>query len=144
MGIAVLNPFADDDKKSELTTAQLIDNILKDPNQRRFAVEPKEDFGSIAGALIVDKNGKFGVLQLEGVTALPEDQDFQLWFIINGEDRVSGGVFDATDDHTALHFVELPDDFDAFEAAGVTVEPKGGSPAPTGASVLSAPLMPSQ
>lgn len=142
IGVALLNPFAGEDEFEGPTTAQLIENVLSDPNQRRFEVQPKDDFNTIAGALIVDESGKFGVLQLEGVTNLPEGQDFQMWFIIDGEDRISGGVFDSTSDQTVLHFVELPDNFDAFEAVGVTVEPDGGSPAPTGASVLSAPLNP--
>ncbi len=144
VGIIVLNPFAEDDETERITTAQRIENILNDPNQRRFEVQPKDDFNSIAGALIVDESGKFGVLQLEGVTNLPEGQDFQMWFIIDGEDRISGGVFDSTAENTVLHFVELPENFDAFESVGVTVEPDGGSPAPTGASVLSAPLLPTQ
>ena len=140
IGIVVLNPFAGDDEPQKPTTAQLINNVLNDPNNHLFVIEPKEDFSSIAGALIVDESGKFGVLQLEGVNELPADRDFQLWFIMDGEDRVSGGVFDPAADNTVLHFVTLPDNFASFEAAGVTVEPNGGSPAPTGASVLSASL----
>lgn len=78
--------------------------------------------GGDASALVV------GDRVLFSVTGLPQAgsaEDYQLW-LVEGEEMVSAGVFDASDGSAAL----------LVEAAGsagvaVTLEPAGGSPQPT-------------
>jgi anti-sigma-K factor RskA len=67
---------------------------------------------------------------------LGPDQQYQLWLIKDG--RISGGVFDVGDDGYGSLTVRAPDPLDSY-TFGVTVEPAGGSPGPTGPRVLASP-----
>lgn len=82
------------------------------------AVVPTED-----GALLV----------AEGLADPPEDRTYQLW-LLEGTEPVSGGTFDV-DDGRAI--VEVDRSLEGFDGAAVTVEPEGGSPAPTTEPVVS-------
>ncbi len=53
---------------------------------------------------------------------------------ITGEGPASAGIFGGTDSMEQL--VNLPTDFFGADAVGVSVEPRGGSPQPTGDIVL--------
>lgn len=68
-----------------------------------------------------------------GLEAPPDDHTYQLWFIRGGK-PVSGGTFGAGDGVVVL---QTPDRLDGIDAAAVTVEPEGGSRAPTTDPVIS-------
>ena len=65
---------------------------------------------------------------VDALPALPSDQDYQLWYI-NGEGPLSAGTFDSTGQGTVWRV--LDGTMHAGDAVGVTVEPNGGSDAPT-------------
>lgn len=69
------------------------------------------------------------ILVGSGLTAAGSDQTYQLWTIA-GETPASAGVFDPDDDGALDHIVDAPGS--SPDAWAVTMEPKGGSPAPTG------------
>jgi anti-sigma-K factor RskA len=75
-------------------------------------------------------------LSVAGLPALPPDQQYQLWFIQPDQMRVSGGVFRVTAAGTAVVDILLPADYRTYQRVGITVEPAGGSPTPTGPNVL--------
>jgi anti-sigma-K factor RskA len=137
---AIVRNFSEDKEKPGSTTAELIDRILHDPDSQDFTVEPQPAFASIEGRLLVDVEAEYGVLQLTGVAPLPPEQDYQVWFVRDGEDRFSGGVFSPTADNRVLALVNLPNEFATYQVLGVTIEPRGGSPGPTGDAVLRAML----
>ena len=68
-----------------------------------------------------------GVLAMSGVEDLPGDATYQLW-LIGEEGPVPAGTF-RSDDGSVGFLVE--GDFGAATAAGITIEPVGGSPQPT-------------
>jgi anti-sigma-K factor RskA len=70
------------------------------------------------------------VFRTDGLPDLPADQAYQLW-VISGDGATSAGVLGRTGDLEQV--VEGVDDADAL---GLTVEPSGGSDAPTGDLVL--------
>ncbi|MFC5928278.1 hypothetical protein D6T64_17895 [Cryobacterium melibiosiphilum] len=65
---------------------------------------------------------------VDELPALPSDQDYQLWYI-NGDGPLSAGTFDSTGEGTVWRV--LDGTMHAGDAVGVTVEPNGGSDAPT-------------
>ena len=69
------------------------------------------------------------VIIADNMPAAPLGKDYQIWLDIPGKGMVSAGVMP----HDAKPTVTMPLDGDAAVAtgAGITMEPTGGSPAPT-------------
>jgi hypothetical protein len=85
------------------------------------------------GHLFVSSNRRDWRLQVRGLTPEGEAQDYQLWFIVDGVPR-SGGVFDARLGAVAeLSAGAMPT---GTSVVAITLEKKGGSPAPTAAILL--------
>jgi anti-sigma-K factor RskA len=87
--------------------------------------------------LVMSRDTRTGTLVVDGLNPLAEDQQYQLWLIDNGE-RTSGGVFSVNQDGYGYLRVSSPRRLGGFDSFGVTVEPLGGSPGPTGPKVLGA------
>jgi anti-sigma-K factor RskA len=76
---------------------------------------------------------------MRGLPRLDPAHQYQLWLVKDGERR-SGGVFDADEYGYANLLLRVPRDFRGFTAIGVSVEPAGGSPGPTGDHVAGGKL----
>lgn len=76
------------------------------------------------------------VLTTDDAPEIPSDRSFELWFI-RGDQPISAGVFDPSDDVTAL----LSGEFEPGDIVAVTVEQKGGSPdgSPTTDPIITIP-----
>jgi anti-sigma-K factor RskA len=72
-------------------------------------------------------------LVVSGLSKAPDDRDYQLW-LFRGDEPVSGGVFEVTDEELALFRTDMS--LEGFTGAAVTIEPSGGSRAPTGRLVI--------
>lgn len=141
LGVLLLLNALSSNPTSPPDPTRTIEQVLANPQAQVFPISPQEGFDSIQGRLVVDPDHQVAVLHLIGVQDLPPEQDYQFWMVRDGIDRFDGGVFDAAGGtRDTLHLVNLPQDFGAYEAAGVTIEPAGGSPGPTGAQVLSVSL----
>lgn len=94
------------------------------------------------GTLIYEPDRKVGVLNVRGLDVVPEDRVYQIWMIDPQDNRVSGGLFTVLDqESTYVSFViQLENPFQSYEAVGITIEPAGGSPAPTGPKVIGTDL----
>lgn len=77
------------------------------------------------------------VLVVDGLPPLEPSLQYQLWLVHDGE-RDNGGVFSVSESGYMNMQVLAPRDLSAYSAFGVTVEPAGGSPGPTGPRVLGA------
>jgi anti-sigma-K factor RskA len=88
-----------------------------------------------AGMIVISGDGRYGTLVASNLTQLPDDQQYQLWLIQDGE-RTSGGVFSVSRGGYAALRVSSQQPLDSFTAVGITIEPYGGSPGPTGDKVL--------
>ena len=88
-----------------------------------------------SGLMVITDEGKAGTLVVDGLPALDATRQYQLWLIKDGK-RTSGGVFSVdTNGYGAMVVISvLP--LVEYPSFGVTVEPFGGSPAPTGQKVL--------
>jgi anti-sigma-K factor RskA len=87
------------------------------------------------GVLVLSKNGEYGTLMVDHLPPLGQDQQYQLWLIKDGK-RTSGGVFSVNWDGYGSLEVTSPEWLANYSALGITIEPTGGSPGPTGAKVL--------
>jgi anti-sigma-K factor RskA len=94
------------------------------------------------GTLIYDPDGDTAVLNVSGLKRLPPDQTYQVWLIKPTQERVSGGLFQASQEISqfVFHVIESPGPLREFNAVGVTIEPAGGSPGPTGPKIFGADL----
>ncbi|MCX6521522.1 MAG: anti-sigma factor, partial [Actinobacteria bacterium] len=69
------------------------------------------------------------VLIADGLSAAPDGSAYELWLVADGV-TTPMRVLQSADDGTLRAVVDIDE---APEAWGVTIEPAGGSPAPTGA-----------
>ncbi len=94
-------------------------------------------YGDGYGTLVYDPGQPVAVLNAWGLSPLPPTKTYQAWLVTANGDRVSGGLFQmpAGARFTTL-VINSPSPLSNFVSVGVTVEPAGGSPAPTGPRVL--------
>lgn len=94
------------------------------------------DEGSSGRMVIAMSRSQNKMLVLtDGLSNPPAGHDFQVW-TGHGEEMVSAGFLNPVDGEAALEI----SDFGDADAIGVTVEPDGGSPAPTTEPVMLIPL----
>jgi anti-sigma-K factor RskA len=87
------------------------------------------------GELRFDPAGGAATLEVWRMPPLPADRQYQLWLVRDGK-RDSGAVFSVNDNGWAELPIEIAHSPDDFTSLGVTIEPAGGSPGPTGDKVL--------
>ncbi|HMQ54474.1 MAG TPA: anti-sigma factor [Anaerolineae bacterium] len=76
------------------------------------------------------------VLVLRGLEPLPAEQTYQLWLIPADNAPQPAGLLEVETDGLAWLPLKIPATARDFAAVGVSVEPAGGSPAPSGPIVL--------
>lgn len=91
------------------------------------------------GTLVISMDGEYGVLVVDALPILDESQQYQLWLIYDGQ-RASGGVFSVNDEGYGSLSVSSEKPLSSYPAFGITIEPAGGSPGPTGEKVLGGEL----
>jgi anti-sigma-K factor RskA len=88
-----------------------------------------------SGLLVLNRDGTRGTLVVENLPDLDKAHQYQLWLIKDGQ-RISGGVFSVRWNGYGSLWVDSPEPLNHYTAFGITIEPAGGSPGPTGAKVL--------
>ena len=110
-----------------------------DPNSwRRIRLEATEAAPEARGIIYISADGINGTLIVDGLDELEPDQQYQIWLILDGQ-RTSGAVFSVNSDGYRGVQLESPLHLYEYESFGITVEPTGGSPGPTGERVLASP-----
>ncbi len=87
------------------------------------------------GILIFQPDTSIALLHLDHLPPLPEGKAYQVWLIRNGH-RDSGAVFRVRGEKEITVLIRAPRPLGEYEAIGITVEPEGGSPRPTGPRVI--------
>ncbi len=87
------------------------------------------------GTLVISKDGDHGTLVVDGLPVLDGEHQYQVWLIRDGS-RASGGVFSVDKFGYGALWISSPEPLKNYQAFGVTIEPTGGSPGPTGNKVL--------
>ena len=117
----------------QVETSQTALAMLSYPDTQTLYLEGK----GIVGTLLLDKDRNVALLTTWDLPQLQADQTYQIWLIDPQGGRTSAGIF--------LPETELPftstsifstSALSEYVGLGVTVEPAGGSPQPTGERVF--------
>ena len=95
------------------------------------------DGGAAAGRILYVEEEHVAVITVEELEPLPADQTYQVWAISGGA-ATAIGLFNTSESGKASAAFQF--DLSEAEIVAITVEPAGGSPQPTTASVLEADL----
>ena len=87
------------------------------------------------GVVVISHDGDSGTLTVDGLTRLSQENQYQLWLIKDGK-RTSGGVFSVDEKGYAALMIYAPSPLVTYTGFGITIEPAGGSPGPTGVKVM--------
>lgn len=98
-------------------------------------LHPTDTAPGASGTLLVFKADGWGMLVVQGLPELAPEREYQLWLIQKGQ-RTSGGLFSVSSQGEAQLEVRSERSLADYEAFGITIEPRGGSPGPTGKKVL--------
>jgi len=91
------------------------------------------------GVLTVSATGRVGTLVVSGLPQIDPSQQYQLW-LIEDDQRTNGGVFSVDQGGFGTLEITAPAPLLGYSGFGITIEPAGGSPGPTGPKVLGAEL----
>lgn len=90
---------------------------------------------SAHGLIVISPDGKHGTLVADKLPPLEPSLEYQLWLIHDGQ-RANGGTFSVKESGYAILYISSPEPLFQYDAFGITIEPAGGSPGPTGEKVL--------
>ncbi len=102
--------------------------LLKQPGTRVIPVVGNEKAPGAKLAVYWNANLKQVAVEVSGMPKLPDDQQYQLWSLVNGK-PIDAGVFENLP--TAGQIQRLSRAIGAADAFAVTIERRGGSPTPT-------------
>jgi anti-sigma-K factor RskA len=122
---------------TQLSEDRIAQGLYAYPDVHRVLIEGENVYGSA----IYEEYLQYAVLYIWGLEPLTQDQVYQAWLIEPDGNRISGGLFVVQEDDQFIQVVvRAPEMIKSFDAIGVTVEPIGGSPSPTGQNVLGVDL----
>jgi anti-sigma-K factor RskA len=104
-----------------------------------IALKGTESAPEATGVLIVSVDGTHGALVVDRLPKLDEANEYQLW-LIRDDHRESGGVFSVGKSGYGVLYVSSEEPLSSYPSFGITIEPAGGSPGPTGEKVLGGDL----
>jgi anti-sigma-K factor RskA len=87
------------------------------------------------GIMIISDNGLSGSLNVDGLPPLDAGHQYQLWLVQEGR-RTNGGVFSVSPGGYGTLKINSSRSLIDYNSIGITIEPAGGSPGPTGDKVL--------
>ncbi|HET6443215.1 MAG TPA: anti-sigma factor [candidate division Zixibacteria bacterium] len=107
-----------------------------DPNSwRRIGLTGTVVAPDATGIIYISADGRNGTLIVDRLPQLGSENEYQLWLIEDGE-RSSGAIFSVDEDGYRGIQIESVEPLENFDSFGITIEPAGGSPGPTGERVL--------
>jgi anti-sigma-K factor RskA len=118
----------------ELAARALRARVLESDDVQMMQLRGKDPQPSARGRLFWSPKARRGVLVATSLAALPPERQYELWVFLKGK-PVNAGVFDVDAEGRALFESTAFPEPEAQNFA-VTVEPRGGVPAPTGPVIL--------
>lgn len=139
------------DLNSERTASQTLAENLRQQQQtwawallpavRKYALGGTDAAPRAWGTMLFEGTSQQGMLVVADMAPLSGDKVYQLWLVQDNQ-RTSGGTFAVDTSGRAQLRVWAPQPLTAYQSMGVTIEPVGGSPGPTGPRVLRGPMQP--
>lgn len=109
---------------------------LKDPRVQVALLKGLEGNPAAKARLVWHPESKQGILWVSGLPPLPLEKSYELWAFV-GDQPVPAGTFDSKSDAATVIPIGRQENLgEAPMKFAVSVEPKGGVSAPTGAIVL--------
>ncbi len=121
--------------QKELAQQQLVLAQLASPDSQTFAVSGTDHQPSAHGQLIADSKSDSAVLVVAGLQQLEPGNIYEFW-LIKGDKPIAAGLFEVDDEGKAILQVSSNITPGSYDAIGVSIEPEGGSPQPTGDIVM--------
>lgn len=121
--------------RNELVAQRDVLATLSRPGVQALTLAGTEHQPSAHGQLLADPQAQSGVLVVGGLAPLPEGEVYQFW-LIRGDQPVSAGIFTVDAQGRAVLDIAANQFVGSFDAMGVSIEPEGGSPLPTGDIVM--------
>ena len=122
------------DQKAALASQEIA--WLKDPRVQIALLKGLEANPAARAKLLWNPGTKQGILWVSGLPPLPLEKSYELWAFV-GDQPVPAGTFDAKGEAPTVIPISRQETLDEAPVKfAVSVEPKGGVPAPTGAIVL--------
>jgi anti-sigma-K factor RskA len=112
--------------------------LLTSPEAKTMALAGTNAVQSARASFVYDQRSGQGILMIEGLPPTPADKAYEVWFIPKGQSPIPGPTFTVSDGQ-ALVSHTLPSEARSPAVVAVTLEPKGGSEAPTGPVYLASP-----
>jgi anti-sigma-K factor RskA len=115
------------------TSNQTAIAMLAYPTTRTLAFNEN----GVSGSVLVDKQRNMVAVFAWNLPIAPAGKTYQMWLIDPQGDRTSGGfLIPDTDYPFVMSVVRSPEPLSDFVGLGITVEPTGGSPKPTGQRIM--------
>jgi hypothetical protein len=113
--------------------------ILRAQNVEMVLMSGTESVPAGYGKIVWNPAARAAIVQVANLPVNPPDNTYQLW-IIQNQQPVSAGVFSVRDEREGYFNIVTLDipDRTAIDGFTVTLEPKGGSPQPSGTMYLTA------
>lgn len=118
---------------NQVENAQVALALLSSPNIQMVSIAE----GNVAGTVLLNYQQNTAVLLVRGLPVPKEDTIYQIWLIKPDGGRISAGLFrpESGGPYTTQP-ISATGSFSDYLGIGVTVEPAGGSEAPTGERVF--------
>ena len=126
IGAGAVTSLMGNNPSVEQQQADALAAITSAEDMRRSAAEVST--GGTATLVWSDELGSSAMI-VDGVPELPEGKTYELWYIDAAGTATPAGLFDVSDSERTLRV--LDGTMGAGDTVGVTVEPEGGSSAPT-------------
>jgi|SRR5581483_754945 len=116
---------------------QRVASVLQAADTQTRMLSGTNDAPTAYGRVYIDPDTGEGMLMVRGLPPLPQGRSYQLWVVGADGQRQSAGVLTWTDRQgNGYTLIKCPDKLARWQSFGVTQEPAGGSPGPTGPRVL--------
>ena len=92
------------------------------------------------GMLVISTDGEHGTLVVDGLPHLDDSEQYQLWLIRDGKNEPAAEFSSVDSEGYGSVWISSADPLVSYQGVGITIEPAGGSPAPTGERVLGGEL----
>ena len=121
--------------EQEVQTQRTVLAQLSLPQAHAFAISGTDHQPQAQGQLIADASTGSGVLVVSGLKPLTTGQTYEFW-LINDATAVPAGLFKVNEQGQGVLQITQKFTSNSYNAIGVSIEPAGGSKAPTGDIVM--------
>lgn len=108
-----------------------VTSIVAAPDVQAFDLGTE---GGVSGRVLYSPARGEAVILASGMASAPEGMAYELWFLDGDGAPRAAGLFDADDEGRAVHRITA--DLSSLDALAVTIEPAGGSTAPTSEPIM--------